>query len=839
MKEKIIKIIFRAKILPVFFVLAILMAIVTGTAEAKSLYVIADLKADPQPLQAYDIGADGTLAFQAEYEIPHRRLGAVGLAIDSDNGKLFVTYEASENIELVDAKTMEVTGSVPAPDASDLAGIVYDHDLGLLYCVDRLESLIYVYSWEPSTSTLTQVDGSPFTLRGATAYGIALDEIDDILYVANGTTKIYAYSTSTWGLQRTITVSRTAISVAVDVKNGYLYSGGGYKGNHYLTQYNLTNGTEDDVEVDSEAGVMGLAVDAETGLIYMSTGNDTISGGDDLLVFNTSLEKIGEISDIGNPTGLVVPGKNIGYNPLNLVKNVTSGSLGSDDLGEIQSVGAGGLITYTICFDNLDGDTVTGLVIVDTLPYEVSFVSADENGNFGEYDPDSHSYKWLYPSLLKGTTACLDLTVQVNEDVEPGTGIKNYVTANSNQTPPTTTAVEVHTTSNPLHIKKSVVGAATDEIMKVDPGEEITYRIHFGNNDNDFRATGVSIVDYLPEDLSFVKADYDFTLGHYDSDVHAYIWKYPALEPGDATNVKLTVKVNEDVIPGTTITNFVVIDSNETAEASSSVNVIASGTADYFNLSKTVLGAAAGEVYEAQVNKNITYRICFDGNNISQTMYNVSIIDTLPPEVTFVKAAGNALLGYYTESTHTYTWMFEYVSPGQVEYLELTAKINEDVAVGKTITNSVVIESDETLTTKANADIITVEGSGEEPNEGDLLIDANDLQLIPDTIRRDGTLTGITVVLTLPEGYKTTDVGDNLLVLSPVDYSEIKIEANSDQIVVEKNGRTLIVAVFNKAALMEAIPGYGQFVLRISGEFVSGEKFYGEKAITITRFAGS
>ncbi|MBN2182880.1 MAG: DUF11 domain-containing protein [Sedimentisphaerales bacterium] len=814
------------------------MATVTETAAAKSLYVLSDLKANPQPLQAYDIGADGTLAFQAEYEIPQHRLGAVGLAIDSDNGQLFVTYEMSENIELVDAKTMGVTGSVLAPDASNLAGIVYDHHKGLLYCVDRLEDFLYVYSWEPSTQTLSQVDGSPFTLRGSTAYGIALDEVDDILYVANGTKKIYAYNTSTWSLLRQITVGRTAISIALDVKNGYLYSGGGYKGNHYLTQYHLVSNTEKEVEVDPEAGVIGLAVDTDTGLVYMSTGNDTIAGGDDILVYDKSLKKIDEIPDIGNPTGLVVPGKNIGYNPLNLVKKVTDGSVGNNDLGEIQSVGAGGLITYSICFDNLENDSLTDLIIVDTLPGEVSFVSADEDGNFGEYDPITHTYVWLYPSLIKGTTACLDLTVQVNGDIEPGIGIKNYVTINSNQTPPTTTAVEVFTTSNPLHIKKSVVGAASDEIVKVNPGQEIIYRIHFGNNDNDFRATGISIVDFLPEGLSFVRADYDQTLGYYDSDVHAYIWRYPALEPGDATNVKLTAKVNEDIIPGSTLTNLAVIDSNETGETSSSVDVITSGTSDYFNLCKTVVGGVAGEVVEAAIGENVTYRICFDGNDIKKTIFNVSVIDTLPPEVTFVKADSEGLLGYYDSDARTYTWLYSYVSPGQVEYLELTVKINEDVPVGKIITNSVVIQSDETPTSKASVDIISVKGP-EEPDEENFIIDANDLDIIPETIRRDGTLTGLTVVLKLPEGYKTSDVGNNLLVLSPVEFSDAKIEANSDQIVVEQKGRTLIVAVFDKNALMEAIPGYGQFVLRISGELVSGQKFYAEKAITITRFAGS
>ncbi|HEC04339.1 MAG TPA: hypothetical protein ENI81_12465, partial [Phycisphaerales bacterium] len=88
------------------------------TARAKSLYVIADhigdASAATQPVHAYDIGVDGTLTFQAEHPIRHRMLGAVGLAMDSDSGYLFVTYEATGEIWLVDGTTMTDIGPVIA-----------------------------------------------------------------------------------------------------------------------------------------------------------------------------------------------------------------------------------------------------------------------------------------------------------------------------------------------------------------------------------------------------------------------------------------------------------------------------------------------------------------------------------------------------------------------------------------------------------------------------------------------------------------------------------------------------------------------------------------------------
>jgi hypothetical protein len=325
---------------------------VTKIATAKSLYVIADIKGSStdrtQPVQAYDIGIDGTLSFQAQHDIPHSMLGAVGMAIDSDYGYVFITYEASGDIRLIEATTMTDAGTTTAPDASNLAGIVYDHEKSLLYCVDRRTNALYVYNWWPEAATLTHVSGSPFTLRNASAYGIALDEIDDLLYVGNASNTITVYSTSDWSLVDTISVSRIAISVAVDVTNGFVYTGGGFAGNMFLTQYHLATGIETEVQVEPDAGVMGLGVDTDTGLVYMSTGSNNAPGGDNLLVYDAALNQIDIITAIGNPAGLAIPGKDIGYNPLNLDKQVLRGASVSTDYDQMKTVGAGDTFTYGI-----------------------------------------------------------------------------------------------------------------------------------------------------------------------------------------------------------------------------------------------------------------------------------------------------------------------------------------------------------------------------------------------------------------------------------------------------------------------------------------------------------
>ena len=86
-------------ILSVFIILTLF----TGTTTAKSVYAIIDRSST---MRAYKI-----IGEQIEKQIDVKNLdnhgdGAVGLALDPDSATIFVTYEGSNIIEMVNAKTM-------------------------------------------------------------------------------------------------------------------------------------------------------------------------------------------------------------------------------------------------------------------------------------------------------------------------------------------------------------------------------------------------------------------------------------------------------------------------------------------------------------------------------------------------------------------------------------------------------------------------------------------------------------------------------------------------------------------------------------------------------------
>lgn len=685
----------------IIFLLSIIvsMTMITCDVSAKSLYVLSDIKANPQPLQVYDIAADGKLTFQSQFYLPKYTMGAVRIAMDSDSGYLFFTYLYWNYILIADSKTMSPIKIVKAPGSQNLAGIVYNHKKSRLYCVDSGRDRIWVYNWDPKTASLTLVDGAPFFLRSADAYGIALDEVDQLLYVANSTNTVTVYSTVDWTLTRTITLNRTAVSIAVDVKNGYLYTGGGIVGNPYLTQYNLSSGTqlETVVEPDSITGVMEISVDPNSSRVYITTGESIISGGYNIRIYDKLLYPIGVVGDIGHPTGLIVPGKEVGYNPLGLSKSMLK--IVNKDGSNDKSIDAGDTVTYRINISNKDNDfTVRDVYIEDILPDEVSFVSASDDGVFGEYDPVTHIYTWLYPTLVKGSSAILDITVKINDDVPPRTSFVNTVTVNSNSTPKSTTSVETVTASYPLNIKKTVFGATEGQTKWVDVNEVITYNIYLDNNDNNFPATDIIVTDTLPKDVNFVKADYEGIFGLYNKESHTFTWSIPSLAPQEAADFAITVRLKDNVAEGTTLTNIVTAQSKETSSSLSSV----------------------------------------------------------------------------------------------------------DIRVG----------------------------------EGPLMVKST--QVIPSTIRRDSTVSGIMAILEMPLGYQVKDIKNTPLLLSvPGDPAGITIAANAGQLVTSTLGKTYIMAIFDKKLVMNAIEGYGPKNIQIEGTLTTGGFFTGNTIINITRFVGN
>jgi len=414
--------------------------IISGIANARSVYVISDTgtyEYSVPVIQAYEIQGNG-LIYQKDYNSVYPC--AISIAIDIESAFLFITHEYASGqnpgnrIEIISAKTMSYVDTVLAPGASDLAGIVFDSTKQKVYTVDRKTSNLYVYSWDPRIPRLSldqqvELEGLVYGDVGG-AWGIALDEENKRLWVTSNETKVRFYDTNDWSHDLNtdfITLSQRAVGIAVDVENQYVYTGrsqaypsGGLR--NYLSQYDLSaepNTAETLVDVGTE--VIGIAVDQETSLVYITTygdSGDTYYSNppkDRLMVYDSNLEKQSwESGDIGNPAGVAVAGDVSYKEPFPTLALVKEDNV-ADCVAPYDS------ITYTITY-YANSDSDSNVVITDYLPIEV-----DPNNPFDpNYDYYLHRYSWQIGTLSPGDSNSVTLEVVVNELAEPLGGITNY-----------------------------------------------------------------------------------------------------------------------------------------------------------------------------------------------------------------------------------------------------------------------------------------------------------------------------------------------------------------------------------------------------------------------------
>jgi uncharacterized repeat protein (TIGR01451 family) len=807
---------------------------VTPVAHAKSLYVITEITAydRPTPIHAYNIGIDGLLTFQAEYGAPFYGAGTIGLAIDSNSEQLFITFEDSHTILLLDAATLRSNRTTTAANAENLAGIVYDHGRELLYCVDRRTPNLYVYRWDPVEARLTPVTGSPFSLEGAESYGIALDEIRDLLYVGNGSMEITVYSTWDWRLTRRIAVQRRAISVAVDFERDYLYYGGGFAYNFHLAQYELATDTEREVEIAPDAGVMGLGVDPATGFIYTTTGQNSFKGGDDLLVFDPNLRLLQTIEDIGNPTGLVVPIKHTSYNPLGLKKEIRT-SLGVEpDNPELARIAIGDQFSYSISFDP-SGYDLQEISIIDKLPNEVTFVDATGHGTYGRYDSSTHTYTWLNPPVATGARTRLELVCRLQPHTAPGKIIVNLVTLDTDKTPPTTTGTEgvaTPVTYQPLNVSKTVIGGTTGpgdgtEPVFAIPGDQLVYEICFDNKDNAHAVGNILVQDDLPNEVDFIDATGHGVFGQYDPVSHTYLWSYPLLSPGETACLDIVVQLHKEAKPGAIITNKVSVESEQTPKTDATADVTVGYTP--LQLRKLITGGVDSELDDrgrpgVHAGSDVTYSLCFRNPSTDITVTQISIVDALPPEVSFVGAEGDGDFGFYDPAAHTYTWFYNPVGPGEEACVDLVVRVDEQVEPNTVISNWAAVSSKQTAATRARADAVVVLGSAMQA----------EMYLKPTRIiRYDPTdQRNLMAVLFLPQGEGMETIADTPMMLTPGNIRA------TGQRVFGDGSQGKVMCFFDIDAILAAIQGHGDFDVTVTGRCWDGRSFSGKCPLTIMDF---
>ncbi len=359
-------------------------------------------------------------------------------------------------------------------------------------------------------------------------------------------------------------------------------------------------------------------------------------------------------------------------------------------------VSAGKEMSCWINYHNNSNVGVRNVVITDTLPDGVKYIRmGDFNNTLGEpTGTDTQVLTWKIPELKECEYSSFEIVVGVDA---AATGmLVNTITI-------TTLTGEADISNNQAVSWANVVLPVPDLlIVKYGPwkairGDKIVYSVQV-NNDSQFDANDVMIIDYLPQGVTYSTN----TLGiepakGFDTNgsvTGSIIWKLDSMLPWESRYFEITGIIDQDS-PGT-LTNVVEVRTSSQEEILG--NNRATGTTmieePFFDLFINKGGSWWNQ--QSTIGEDYTYYISF-GNQGNTDVTDVTIVDTLPAGVSYVSNSNiegfgtPAITGSGTVlSPYVLTWKISVLAPSYWyynNYFELTVHLDDTITDGADLIN--------------------------------------------------------------------------------------------------------------------------------------------------------
>ncbi len=345
---------------------------------------------------------------------------------------------------------------------------------------------------------------------------------------------------------------------------------------------------------------------------------------------------------------------------------------------------AGQTITYTLTVTNNGPSDASGVTVTDTLPSNVTFVSA--TASQGTATGAGSTVTGNLGNLADGATATITITGTVAATAS-GT-LTNTATVSAPQTDP----VSANNSDSEGTTVQRQIDLAVTKIDSTDPivaGNSLTYTITVTNN-GPSQATNVSLTDVLPSGVTFTSvSSSQGTASNASGTVTATLGN---LNPSSSATVTLVVGVN----PTTrgTLTNTTTVTATET-ETNSSNNTATASTTVNGTVDLAITKTDASDPVAA--GGSLTYTIVVTNNGPS-TATNVSVSDTLPSGLTFTSATST--VGTVSNVGSAITGAIGTLAPAATATITVVAAVSSS-ATG-TLTNTATVTATETESNSAN-----------------------------------------------------------------------------------------------------------------------------------------
>ncbi len=388
---------------------------------------------------------------------------------------------------------------------------------------------------------------------------------------------------------------------------------------------------------DDTSAIAGGFVAGESVTLRYSTVAD-----DPLLAGTTRFDNTATVTDDdGTANGDPTPADNTDSDAVPLASNAPELGIVKDDA--VTDVVPGQLTTYTLTVTNNGNIGATGVVVTDTLPAELEFVSCSD----GCDSTALPRVTWSIGSLAGGgATTSVTITARVVDPVAAGvesiTNPASVVDDGANGTDP----IPGNNDDDDIDIVDATPDLAVskdDGATQRAAGETFDYTIVVANN-GDQAATGVTVVDTLPAILTAdscpatpVPCTIDNTAGTVTwsvGDLNGGADQLPAVI-GSSVTLTVTVTVDDTVASGvTSFTNSVRVADDGTNSGGTPIDDTDDDT-DLLDATPDMLVTKDDGVTNVSPGDTLVYDIIVT-NVGSQSATGVAVTDTLPPGVAFV-----------------------------------------------------------------------------------------------------------------------------------------------------------------------------------------------------------
>jgi uncharacterized repeat protein (TIGR01451 family) len=334
-------------------------------------------------------------------------------------------------------------------------------------------------------------------------------------------------------------------------------------------------------------------------------------------------------------------------------------------------VAAGASTTYTIRCTNSGNAAATAVQVIDTLPANVTFLSAAEGGI---YSPENHSVTWSLGVIPAGQERLVTVTVKVAEGLAVGTPLINQASVACAEGVGGNIAL---TTTIGFSANTVLVKTATPPVTM--PNGIITYALSYHNAGN-AAAQKVHVADQVPTGTAYVPGS--ATAGAVLAG-NVLSWELGDLPPGSSGEVSFQVRVSPLAITGQAISNTASVISGSLAKNSNTVTTPVSSLAAIQLIKSAPATVLAGTplTYELRV-----------GNTGTVPLTGVVLTDTIPEGTTFVSADSG---GLFSAGSGTVAWNIGTMAPGQQQMVTLTVLVGAKLADGFLVKNSASVTAAE------------------------------------------------------------------------------------------------------------------------------------------------